>query len=252
VGKKDGMRTPVEPALTPAGGAPWRARRFDPNHGLGLRLTVAAVAAFLVLIPFGLLAVLIAGDWPPLHRLDMAVTNALHDAVVGHPGLVRSMVIWCYVFDPNTLRLAALVLVIWLIRRRARRMALWVTTTMAVGGLLGMLLKLLVGRHRPDLLDPVARAAGYSFPSGHALNVALAAGVFLLVLLPLTRRRRALLWAAAAVATVVTGLCRIALGVHWTSDVVGGWVLGIAVVAATAATFATWRHQPRVETLPPG
>jgi membrane-associated phospholipid phosphatase len=153
------------------------------------------------------------------------------------------MVIWCYVFDPNTLRLAALVLVIWFVRRKARRMALWVTTTMAVGGLLGMLLKLLVGRHRPDLLDPVARAAGYSFPSGHALNVALAAGVFLLVFLPLVRgRRRALLWAAAVVATVVTGLCRIALGVHWTSDVVGGWVLGLAVVAATASAFTTWRH----------
>jgi membrane-associated phospholipid phosphatase len=246
------MRTPVEPALTPAAGRPWRARRFDPGHALGLRLTVAAVAAFLVLVPFGLLAVLVVGDWPPLHRLDQAVTDALHSGVVGHPVLVRAMVIWCYVFDPNTLRLAALALVIWLLRRRARRMALWVTATMAVGGLLGMLLKLLVGRHRPDLLDPVARAAGFSFPSGHALNAALAAGVFLLVFIPLTRRWRALLWIVAVLATVVTGLCRIALGVHWTSDVVGGWILGTAVVAATAATFATWRHQPRVETFPPG
>jgi membrane-associated phospholipid phosphatase len=41
---------------------------------------------------------------------------------------------------------------------------------------------------------------------------------------------------------VVTGLCRMALGVHWTSDVVGGWVLGIAVVAATSAAFRTWRR----------
>jgi undecaprenyl-diphosphatase len=247
------MRTPVEPALTPSGGSPWRARRADPNHRLGLRLTVASIAAFLVLVPFGLLAVLIAGDWAPLHRMDQAVTNTLHSGMVGEPGPVLAMKIWCYVFDPNTLRLAALVLVIWLIRRRAHRMALWVTTTMVVGGLLGILLKLLIGRHRPDLLDPVARAAGYSFPSGHALNVALASGVFLLVLLPLARRRqRILLWVAAVVATVVTGLCRIALGVHWTSDVVGGWVLGLAVVAATAAAFATWRHQPRLETFPSG
>jgi membrane-associated phospholipid phosphatase len=233
-----GMAVPMSAEPRPR---PWRARRLDPGHGLGLRLTVAAAGAFLVLVPFALLAVLADGNWPPLRRLDQGVAEALHSAVVGHPAVIRSMVIWSYVFDPNTLRVAALVLVIWLVRRGARRMALWAATTMTVGGLLGVLLKLLVGRHRPDLLDPVARAAGYSFPSGHALNVALASGVFLLVFLPLTRRR-ALLWAAAIVATVVTGLCRMALGVHWTSDVAGGWILGAAVVAATSSAFATWRH----------
>jgi undecaprenyl-diphosphatase len=128
-------------------------------------------------------------------------------------------------------------------------MALWVAVTMTVGGLLGLVLKLLVGRNRPELLDPVARAAGYSFPSGHALNAAVASGVFLLVFLPLVkqRRRRLGLWLAAIVVTVVTGICRIALGVHWTSDVVGGWILGVAVVAATAAAFATWRHPAVLE-----
>jgi membrane-associated phospholipid phosphatase len=238
------VRTPAEPALTPATSRPWRARRFDPGHGLGLRLTVAGVAAFLVLVPFALLAVLAAGDWAPLHRVDQGVAEALHSAVIGHPAVIRAMLIWSDVFDPNSLRVAAAVLVIWLVRRRARRMALWVTTTMAVGGLLGVLLKLLVGRNRPDLLDPVARAAGYSFPSGHALNVALAAGVFLLVFLPLTARWRPLLWAAAIIVTAVTGLCRMALGVHWTSDVLAGWILGAAVVAATSAAFVTWRDHP--------
>ena len=238
------MSTPVEPALGAPAGPRWRARRLDPDRALGLRLTVAAVAAFLVLVPFALLAVLVVGEWGPLHRLDLAVTDTLHTDVAQHPAMVRAMVVWCEVFDPNSLRVAALVLVIWLVRRGAPRMAVWVTTTMAVGGLLGVLLKLLVGRNRPELLDPVARAAGYSFPSGHALNAALAAGVFLLVFLPLAGARRYLLWAAAILVTVVTGLCRIALGVHWASDVAGGWILGAAVVAATAAAFATWRHRP--------
>jgi undecaprenyl-diphosphatase len=134
--------------------------------------------------------------------------------------------------------------VVWLLLRGAPRLALWVVTTMTVGGLLGALLKLLVGRHRPDLLDPVARAAGYSFPSGHALNATLAAGVLLLVFLPFARHSRAVrgaLWTAAVLIAAVTGLSRIALGVHWTSDVVGGWLLGVAVVAATTAAFSTWR-----------
>jgi membrane-associated phospholipid phosphatase len=111
---------------------------------------------------------------------------------------------------------------------------------MTAGGVLGVVLKLLVGRHRPDLLDPVARASGYSFPSGHALNNALAASVFLLVLLPVFPRKRAFLWAGAIVIPLITGLSRIGLGVHWTSDVVAGWLLGVAVTAVTAWAYLGW------------
>lgn len=225
-------------------GRSWRARRLDRDASLGLRLTLAAVAAFLVLVPFSLLALLVLGAWPPLFRLDASITEALHGYAVDHPGWVRAMSVWTHVFGPGPLRIAAAVLVGWLLLRRAPRLALWVVTTMAVGGLLGALLKLLVGRHRPDLLDPVARAAGFSFPSGHALTATLAAGVLLLVFLPFTRHRPAwrwALWAAAVLITVLTGLSRIALGVHWTSDVVGGWLLGVAVLTATTAAFSTWR-----------
>jgi len=98
----------------------------------------------------------------------------------------------------------------------------------------------------------VARASGYSFPSGHALNNALAASVFLLVLLPVAKRARPLLWTAAVVIPVVTGLSRIGLGVHWTSDVVAGWLLGLATTAATAGAFLTWQggrgRRPHVAT----
>ncbi|MFC4019742.1 phosphatase PAP2 family protein [Micromonospora sp. GCM10011542] len=229
--------------LVPVSRASWRRRRLDPEHSLGLRLTLAATAAFLVLVPFALLALLVLGAWPPLHRLDATVTEALHGYALDHPAWVALMRVWTEVFAPMPLRGAALLVVIWLLRRGARRLALWVTTTMAVGGLLGPLLKLLVGRDRPDLLDPVARAAGYSFPSGHALNATLAAGVLLLVFLPYSRPgpRRVALWVAAVLVAVLTGVSRVALGVHYTSDVLGGWLLGIAVVAATAAAFTSWR-----------
>ena len=222
----------------------WRSRRLDRDHSLGLRLSLATAAAFLVLIPFALLALLVLGAWPPLLRLDASITDAFHGYAQDHPAWVAVMTVWTHVFGPGPLRVAAAVVAVWLFRRGASRLAAWVVVTMVAGGLLGALLKILVGRDRPDLLEPVARAAGYSFPSGHALNAALAAGVLLLVFLPFARDSRPgriLLWTAALLVTVVTGLSRIALGVHWTSDVVGGWVLGAAVVAATSAAFATWR-----------
>ncbi|MET7864091.1 phosphatase PAP2 family protein [Micromonospora taraxaci] len=237
------MSTQQPPTLASAEQSSWRHRRLDPDHSLGLRLTLAAAAAFLVLVPFALLTLLVLGAWAPLHRLDTAVTDALHSYAQDHRGWVVLMRIWTEVFAPMPLRAVALLLVVWLLRRGARRLALWAATTMVVGGLVGPLLKLLVGRDRPELLDPVARAAGYSFPSGHALNATLAAGVLLLVLLPYAGRgaARVALWVAAVLLTVLTGLSRVALGVHFTSDVLGGWLLGVAVVAATTAAFTSWR-----------
>lgn len=217
-----------------------------PDRSLGLRLAVAAVLAVVLLVPFALLAALIMGSWAPLHTLDLDVTDALHGFSLGHPGWVEVMAVWSYAFDPNVWRVGAVVLVVWLVRRGAAPVAFWVVITMTVGGALGAVLKLLVGRNRPDLLDPVAQATGFSFPSGHALNSALGAGVFLLVLLPFAQGRpgrRVTLWILVIAVPLVTGVCRVGLGVHWTSDVVAGWLLGVAVLAATAAGFEAWRRR---------
>jgi membrane-associated phospholipid phosphatase len=216
------------------------------DRSLGLRLAVAAVLAGVLLVPFALLWALVAGSWAPLRALDAAVTNGLHGFAVSHHAWVEAMDVWSYAFDPNVWRLGALILVVWLIRRGAAPVAWWVVITMTLGGMVGAVLKMLVGRNRPDLLEPVAHATGYSFPSGHALNSALGAGVFLLVLLPFTEvrsGRRTALWVALVLVPLVTGICRVGLGVHWTSDVLAGWLLGVAVLAATAAGFEAWRRR---------
>ncbi|MEV4710436.1 phosphatase PAP2 family protein [Micromonospora sp. NPDC049374] len=200
----------------------------------------------LLVVPFALLATLVLGDWPPLRRLDLAITTHLHGYALDHPAWARAMSFWTDAFAPMPLRAVALVLVIWLARDGARRLAGWVASTMVLGGLLGPLLKLLVGRQRPDLPDPVAQAPGLAFPSGHALNATLAAGILLVVFLPRTRHRsatRAAVWLGALTIALVTGFSRVALGVHWSSDVLAGWLLGATVVVATATAFAVWSRR---------
>lgn len=220
--------------------------RRDHENQIGVRLAVAAGGAVVLLIPFAVVAAMVVGQPGWLHRSDERITDSLHEFAAGHPGWVEFMRVWSFVFDPNVWRLAALGLVVWLVRRGLKGMAAWVAVTIAAGGLLNALLKVIFGRARPEFLDPVAQAAGYSFPSGHALNNAVGAAVFLLVLLPLVRGwRRVLLWAAAIVVPFVTGLSRVFLGVHWTSDVVGGWLLGVAVVALTATAYLSRRRRSK-------
>ncbi|MFF5084824.1 phosphatase PAP2 family protein [Actinoplanes sp. NPDC000266] len=220
--------------------------RRDQEHALEVRLAVAAVGAVVLLVPFAVIAAMVVGDVDWLHALDQDVSTAVHDVALGHPAWVDFMAGWCLAFDPWVWRLGVLALVIWLVRRGSRPLAWWAGITMAAGGLLGVLLKLLFERHRPSFLDPVAMAAGYSFPSGHALNNALGAAVVLMVLLPLTRQRprlRFALLAAGIGIPVVTGLFRVGLGVHWVSDVAGGWIFGLAVVAATTTAFLARRRR---------
>jgi membrane-associated phospholipid phosphatase len=207
----------------------------------GLRLGVAGMLACTLLLPFGLLAAVVVGGWAPLHAFDAAVTDSVYRYAMQHPGWVDVMLVCSWLFSPTALRIAMVVVVIFLVRRwHAPRTAVWVVVTMTAGGILAALLKLLVSRDRPELLAPVARAVGYAFPSGHAANAALTAGVLVVALWPAVRERtgrRIALCAGAAAMALITGLSRIFLGVHWTSDVVAGWLFGIAVVAVTTVIF---------------
>ncbi|MFI2782426.1 phosphatase PAP2 family protein [Streptomyces sp. ALB3] len=226
----------------PAAPARRRSRR-DADRKFGIRLfgsvAVAAVAAVL----FGLLLVLVESGWAPLRRLDAGAARWLNRAALDHPawtGTLRflSDVVW----DPVTLRAAVAVLTLWLVHRRAWRLAAWSAVTAVAGGLTGLLVKTVVERARPALPDPVAHAPGFSFPSGHAMAATTSFAILLLVLLPVVRRGfRPLLWAVAAVSVLGVGFTRVALGVHWFSDVLGGWVLGLAVVALTGWSFEAWR-----------
>ncbi|AZM93676.1 MULTISPECIES: phosphatase PAP2 family protein [Streptomyces] len=217
--------------------------RPGPDARFGARLLTTVAATALVSVPFALALVLVEAQWPPLARLDRGTAERLHAAALEHPAWVRLLgVLSDVVWDPLTMRLLVAALVVWLLLRGARRLAAWAAVTATAGGLLGLLVKHVVARARPHLPDPVADAPGYSFPSGHAMTATTSCAVLLLALLPLVPRRlRPVAWGLAAVSVVGVGYTRVALGVHWVSDVVGGCLLGLAVVTATTLAFEAWR-----------
>jgi undecaprenyl-diphosphatase len=111
-----------------------------------------------------------------------------------------------------------------------RGAALLVAVAVVGGGLLSVLLKLGFARPRPELVAHLVREESFSFPSGHATMATatyLTLGVLLAREAPRPRVKFYIVAAALAVAVLV-GLTRIYLGVHWPTDVLGGWCLGAA------------------------
>lgn len=132
--------------------------------------------------------------------------------------------------SPVVLGVLVAVTVIFLLLARRRRTALFVAAATTGGALLSMLLKQVFNRPRPELVPHGTLVFSASFPSGHAL---LAAVVYFTLaalvarVLP-TRRLKLFLLAVAVFLTVLVGVSRIYLGVHWPSDVFGGWCAGAA------------------------
>jgi undecaprenyl-diphosphatase len=215
-----------------------------PERGLAARLALGSALAALVAVPGTLIWLLVESEWEPLERLDRSVADSLNDLARDESELVDVLQFGSVALEPWVFRAVVLGVAVWLWSRGARRLAAWAVVTMAVGGLLGVLLKLLVERARPSFPEPVEVASGYSFPSGHALNSMLGVGVLLLVFLPVLRGvGRVLAHLVGAALVLLTGLDRVGLGVHYVSDVLAGWVVALAVLAGTSGAFEIWRRE---------
>ena len=166
--------------------------------------------------------------------MDGWLVERVHEALRDHPAVVDVLRVVTALGKPQALATSSIVVAALLLLRRHPRAAAFVLVAVLGSGAVNVGMKDVVGRARPVLADPVASASGASFPSGHAMTSAAAYGV-LVVLAPASRRRPVLV--IAAVLVLAIGLTRIALGVHWPTDVVGGWVFGLAWLAACAAVL---------------
>jgi len=211
---------------------PAATRRLAP-------LAIVTAAAFL----FALLLLFVRLHWAPLESADHGAAARMNSLVAGHAvavGIVKAItwlgsggVLW-------TLTGAAAVV---LALRRRWRLAAYLLVAGAGALVLDPGLKALVGRLRPVVAHPIAYGNGNSFPSGHALGSIVCYGALFLVFLPAARG----IWRRVLAAVIVTliaaiGISRLLLGVHYLSDVLGGWALGITWLGVTAFAFELSRQ----------
>ncbi|HEY4219440.1 MAG TPA: phosphatase PAP2 family protein [Gemmatimonadaceae bacterium] len=218
--------------------------RFNPKAYLGLHLTVALIIGSLGVWAFSALldAVL---DNATLVRLDLAAAVWMHAHVtaqglkffnwVSNAGSPRSMTIFGIV--------GALVLAV---RRRFVMFIGW-SSAFAGAGILESVLKLLVHRTRPAYGEAYV-GHSFSFPSGHATMSFIGMTTLLYVLWVYwhpPRLLRVLSILAATAVIILVGVSRVYLGVHYPSDVLGGWAFAASWLAVCVSGVAFTMHYRR-------
>jgi undecaprenyl-diphosphatase len=168
--------------------------------------------------------------------------------VISHqsPVLYKLAYALTWIGSPDVMVLLAIVAGVWFYKRKGHIWAGVVVAAPAVAGLVSGTTKLAFGRLRPAgaaLLNEHT----YSFPSGHATTSAAVAVTLCYVM----AREGIISWTAAIViggsVPLIVGFTRVYLDVHWTTDVIGGWTVGLFVAAMSAALYEYLRRSA-----PPG
>jgi undecaprenyl-diphosphatase len=145
-----------------------------------------------------------------------------------------------WIGSPTIMVIVAIAAGAWFYRGRGRSKAGVIVAAPAVGGLLAGGMKLLYGRARPAGATLINERT-FAFPSGHAATSA----AVMVTLCYVLARERIISWPIAIViggiVPLIVGLTRLYLDVHWTTDVVGGWTVGLFVAAMSAALYERLR-----------
>lgn len=198
----------------------------EARHSTAARWRLAIAVVLLALLWFAMLTL---GMGPVDHWL-------LADLYAGgRPTLVAIARVFTFLGEPVVLIGLAILFAAWLTYRRKARYALAVVAVTLVGRGLAELQKYGIERFRPEDEVHLVPVSTPSFPSGHATSSMIVYLTLALVLAGNTRWK----WPAVAAALALSfciGVSRLMLGVHWPTDVVGGWTFGLLWVLVALPT----------------
>jgi undecaprenyl-diphosphatase len=175
-----------------------------------LTITIVSALIWLAMMMLG------GASW----QFDARMFNLLYAGE--HPNLIYATRLFTNLGGWVALTLFTLLSAIILVRRNERRKAALLILIIASGRVLVEIQKYLIGRPRPPEMDHLVAVQSMSFPSGHAASSMLVYLTIALLLCP-----RPIVIAGAIALSILIGISRLLLGVHWPSDVVGGWAFGL-------------------------
>lgn len=214
---------------------PPEASTIEPGSGplIGAALGIGLLAAAVALALFVWLGYQIRSGEPT--GFDLTVRNGLRSMETAK----LTALMWgasVYAAPSRLIPLGLAAAAVFLVRGW-RRGALLAVVTLAGGGLLDLGFKVLFARARPEaFFDYYPAPTSFSFPSGHALTATcFFGGIAVLVSHRLESRvTQTLVWLVAIALILLVGISRIYLGVHYPTDVLGGWAVGVIWVTAVA------------------
>jgi len=178
-------------------------------------------------------------------RVDLALARALHDATT--PPWTKILRAITFLGEGWSQVTIGVLVGAVLLRARRKLWTLGWVIALAGGGILNTILKTVFARPRPFFADPILSAHGFSFPSGHSMGTFILAGMAAYFgVLHMQGRLRHIGIVALALAWAVTmGFSRMYLGVHYLTDVVGGFAAGACWLAVCISGVEIARRRPR-------
>ena len=223
-------------------------RRFALHHLTSLALLILGLGLFAFI---GIADEVLEGDTMRLDRWLLLALRASDEPAnpLGSAWVEEMFRDFTALGGIGVLSLLTLVSVGYLWLQSLRRVALFVLSAILGGLLLSLALKSGFDRPRPDLVSRGSMVYTSSFPSGHSMLSAVVylAGGALLAVVHTARRVRVYLIGCSVLATLLVGISRVYLGVHWPSDVLAGWAAGAAWAAACWLVAQWFQEQGRIE-----
>lgn len=212
------------------------------------RLASTFLALAVLLAVMMLAGQVLYGDWRAMDRSVFvaihAITGGVEDAPAWFSYLARDLT---SLGGITVLSLLVTSITVFLLLRGHKRTAIALLAITVSGWLMSHALKIAIARPRPDLVPHGMIETTASFPSGHSF-VSMVVFVTLggmLSRVEADRRVRAYLFYLALAISIVIGATRIFLGVHWPSDVIGGWMFGLLWIIIGMRVFdAVVRRNP--------